>query len=160
MTRPALIVCEPNSFWASRLRQASATEPLPLVETRRPEDAWQQVRAAPASMVAVAWNAEPRAGIAEFVDQVGQRFPRVPIVALLDRMQVVDDGDRGEQWLAYELGAIHVCSSPRQVATVVRLARRHLGSHAVARHWRAMHERMEEIWQTLPWNSQEGFDLA
>ena len=77
-------------------------------------------------MVALAWSAERRAEMAELVDQVGRRFPACRVVALVDRRQ------RSDEWLACELGAIHVCRSPRQVAVVVRLARRHLGPHAAA----------------------------
>jgi len=154
MTRPALIVCEPSGLWATRLRQAAGARLLPIVETRRPVDVLQQLAAAPASMVALAWSAERRADLADLVDQVGRRFPRARLVALVDRRQW------GEEWLARELGAIHVCHSPRQVAVVVRLARRHLGPHAAGQHWPAMDERIEQIWQTLPWNSEEGLDVA
>ena len=154
MTRPALIVCEPSGLWATALRHASAARPLALVETRRLIDAWRQVAASPTSLVALAWTTERQPELAELVDRLGRRFPRARVVALIDRRSESDE------WLARELGAIHVCRSPRQVAVVVRLARRHLGQHAVARHWPAMHDRIEQIWQTLPWNSEEGLELA
>jgi hypothetical protein len=150
MTRPALIVCEPTGQWATRLRQASAARPLPLVETRRPAEVWQHVAAAPTSMVALAWSDERRAEMCELTDQVARRFPKANVVALVERRRP-NDG-----WLARELGAIHVCPSPRQVAVVVRLARRHLGPRAAVEHWPAMDDRIEEIWQTLPWNFEEG----
>ncbi len=146
MTHPALIVCEPSGLWATALRGASAARPLRLVETRRLPDVWQQLLGAPASLVALAWSGERRAELAEFADQIGRRFPLARVVALVDRRE------RAEEWLAYELGAIHVCHSPRQVAVVVRLARRHLGPHAAVRHWPAMDDAIEQVWQTLPWN--------
>ena len=149
MTRPALIVCEPSGLWATALRQASAAQPLPLVETRRPVEVLRQLADAPASMLALAWSAE-RAELTEVADRVGRRFPRAQWVALVDRRRS-NDG-----WLARELGAIHVCHSPRQVDVVVRLARRHLGPRAALRHWPAMDDRIEQIWQTLPWNFEEG----
>jgi hypothetical protein len=150
MARPALIVCEPSGQWATALRQASAERPLPLVETRRPMEVWRCLADAPASMVALAWSAERRAESAELADRVGRRFRKARVVALVDR-RPPNDG-----WLARELGAIHVCHSPRQVAAVVRLARRHLGSRAAVQHWRVMDERIEQILQTLPWNFEEG----
>ncbi|HEX4146138.1 MAG TPA: hypothetical protein VHY91_21735 [Pirellulales bacterium] len=154
MTRPALIVCEPIGLWSSALRQASAERPLPLVETRRPAEVWQQLAAAPASMVALAWSAERRAEMVEAADQLGRRFPQARWIALIDRRRP------GDGPLARELGAIHVCQSPRQVDVVVRLARRHLGPRAAVRHWPAIDDRIEEIWQTLPWNFEEGLDVA
>ena len=103
------------------LRQASADRPLRLVETRRLADVLEHLAAAPASMVALAWSAERRAEMAELADRIGRRFPQARVVALIDRREPNDE------WLARELGAIHVCRSPRQAAAVVRLARRHLG---------------------------------
>ncbi|HEY1785593.1 MAG TPA: hypothetical protein VGG30_08595 [Pirellulales bacterium] len=150
MTRPALIVCEPSGLWATALRQASAELPLPLVETRRPVEVWPRLADAPASMVALAWSAERQAELAELTDQVGRRFRRARVVALIDRRMPGGGG------LARELGAVHVCPSPRQVAGVVRLARRHLGRRAAVRHWSAMDDCIEQIWQTLPWNFEEG----
>jgi hypothetical protein len=150
MARPALIVCEPSGVWATALRQASAGRDLPIVETRRGQDVWRQVTAGPASIVALAWTAQWQAEMAELADGLGRRFPAVRVIALVDRRL------SSAAWLAYEFGVIHVCRSPRQVGAVVRLARRHLGANAAARHWPAMDERIEQIWQTLPWNFEEG----
>ncbi len=73
------------------------------------------------SVLALAWSSVRRAELAEFADRVGRRFPLARLVVLVDRRE------RGEELLAYELGAVYVCSSPRQLAAVAGLARRHLG---------------------------------
>jgi hypothetical protein len=147
MPLPALIVCEPSGLWAAALRQASTAEPLPLVETRRAADVLDELTAAPASLVALAWSAERRAELAALADRIHWRFRRARLVVLLDR-RATDD-----RWLARELGAMHVCHSPRQVADVVGLARRHLGPRMAEAHWPAIDRQIEGIWQTLPWNS-------
>jgi DNA-binding NarL/FixJ family response regulator len=145
MPQQAIIVCEPTGQWAGALRRALGDEPLRLVETRRTVDAWQELVDSPRSVLALAWSAERRAELAEFADRVGRRFPQARVVVLVDR------SERREELLAHELGAVHVCSSPRQAVAVVRLARRHLGPQPEA-HWPAMDDAIDEIWQRLPWN--------
>jgi len=81
------------------------------------------------------------------VDTLGRRYPKAPVVVLLDR----EDAD--EAALASELGAVQVCCGRGEAPAVVRLARRHLGRHATSRHWAAMDELVEQIWQTLPLES-------
>jgi hypothetical protein len=86
--------------------------------------------------------------LAELVDRVGRRFPHAPVVVLVDRHQL------GEQQLAYELGAVYVCNSPRRVTAVAQLALRHLGRQPQG-HWPAMDQAIEHIWQSLPWSCDQ-----
>ena len=147
MSRPALLVCEPTGRWAAALRRASADEPLRIVETRRPAEVLARLAEAPECLVAVAWSAERRDEAGEMVDAIGRRYPKACVVVLLDRHQT------DEAALASELGAVQVCCGRGEVPAVVRLARRHLGRHAASRHWAAMAELVESIWQTLPLES-------
>jgi DNA-binding NarL/FixJ family response regulator len=146
MTHSALIVCESHGLWARALRRAMEADPVRLVETRRAADCWQELHDAPASLVALAWSGQRRTELAEFADRIGRRWPLVRLVVLVDRR------DRADAQLAYELGATFVASSPRQAPAVVRIAWRHLGRNAALRHWQAMDEAIEQVWQTLPWN--------
>jgi DNA-binding NarL/FixJ family response regulator len=151
MAHGSLIVCEPSGMWAGALRRAMAGEPLRLIETRRAADAWQELVAAPHSVLALAWSSDRRAELADFTDRVGRRFPLARWVVLVDRR------DRREELLAYELGAQYVCSSPRRAADVAAIARRRLGRRPET-HWLAMDEAIEQVWQTLPWNPEERID--
>jgi hypothetical protein len=146
MNRPALIVCEPTSHWATALRRASADAPLRMVETRLPGELWRQLADRPGSVVALAWTDMSDKDASDALDTLARRYPRSCLVVLLER-----DNEQLHA-LARELGAVHVCRSVREVSAVVRLARRHLGSDATPRHWPAIEERLDEIWQTLPWN--------
>ena len=77
-------------------------------------------------------------------------FRKRRVVALVDRRRQ-DDG-----WLARELGR-HPCLPLAEAGGRGGAAGpAPTGQHAAAQTWPAMHDRIEQVWQTLPWNSEEG----
>jgi hypothetical protein len=135
-----LIVCERTGRWAVALRRELTAANLQLSQTRALAACWELLAQAPASFLVVELT----------IPTVDELLPRI---ACLDRdfplahaAVVADRRLAAYQWLAREAGAVHFCSSPRQLGPLADIARRHL-AHAPA----PRQTITERIWASLPW---------
>ena len=146
MARPAIIVCEPTGLWAGALRRRWPTSRYGSSKRGEPPTPGKNWSMRPAAC----WPWPGRAC-------GGPSWPNLPT-------RWADDF-RWPAWLCWSIatsgvkscwptswGPFTSCSSPRQVAAVAGLARRHLGPQPAA-HWPAMDDAIDDVWQKLPWNS-------
>ena len=115
-----IILCERTGRWARALRRELGDFDVSITETRGMSDCRQELTAAPASVVAIeASDASLNALLAFLIGQP-QEFPQACVIALADGDQ------QHRQWLLRGAGAVHFVRSPRDMAPVVEIARRHL----------------------------------
>jgi hypothetical protein len=117
-----LIVCEKTNRWATGLRAAVGRDRLQIVETRSLTGCEAALSEAPASLAAVEVRAANLDQLVDFVVQLGRRFPRALVVALL-----AEETTSAER-LMQEAGAIDVIGSVLDAPRVARLARRHFAA--------------------------------
>jgi hypothetical protein len=134
-----VIVCERRGTWAAGLRRHVPRE-IRVCETRTLGDCRRELALAPGSLVVVElWRTDVDGTLALLTD-VARRFPQARAVAVAER------GCEPFEWLLREAGAIHFMTSPRQSATLARLAVRHVSRVPVART-----TLVAQIWDSLPW---------
>jgi hypothetical protein len=114
-----VVICESDGHWAARLRNELGADRIRLCETRRLVDCQRALADSSASLALLEWSAGRRAELADFVDRVNRRFPRVSVLALAQRAAAAEEA------LAREAGVIHFANSLRALAPVARLIRRH-----------------------------------
>jgi len=132
------IVCERSNRWAVALRRAMPE--VALRETRTLDECRAELDLAPAGVVAVEFTAVRADETAAFIVEVARRFPSARIVVLADR------GLAANEWLLRELGAAAWTDSPRELAAIVEVTRRHLESAAAPRPGLR-----EQMLARLPW---------
>jgi len=160
-----LILCERTGRWAAALRReleaqqrkrASCAEPpagisdktyvspLPprVEETRSLARAFRALAEAPASFLIVELSRANVDALLGRMAELARWFPLARLAVLSDRRLA------GYGWLMREAGAVwHTCS-PRRLAPLAALARRHLVSGP-----RPRRTLREQIWAGLPWKS-------
>jgi hypothetical protein len=114
-----VVICESDGHWAARLRNELGSDQIRLRETRRLVDCQRELAESSASLALIEWSAGRRAELADFVDRVNRRFPRVSVFALARRAAAAEEA------LAREAGVIHFANSLRALVPVARLIRRH-----------------------------------
>ncbi|MGE0607866.1 MAG: hypothetical protein AB7O62_12300 [Pirellulales bacterium] len=141
MPSPYWIIFEQTNRWAVALRSAVGIGRFPWRETRHSDDCLALLSASPASVVTLELTLSRLNETLELLITVGQKYPRARATVVADRSL------EGQEWLVRELGAAAFTSSPRELASLV----------AVARHRLATAEKSdiglaERIRQDLPWN--------
>jgi hypothetical protein len=135
-----LILVEKTGSWAAAFRRQARKRDLPIVETRGTEQALRELKAFPASVVAVEVTRDIAGQAASVWSAQGRPFPKFQWLALLT-------GELSDlEALLREAGAVHVVHSPRELTGPVRLIRRHL-----ARAPRPEMTLEESIFARLPW---------
>jgi hypothetical protein len=114
--------------------------PAPLRETRTLDECRAELVLAPAGVAALEFTAAKADDTAAFVTEVASRFPSARVVVLADR------GLAEHEWLLRELGAAAWTDSPRELAAIVEVTRRHLASSAAPRPGLR-----EQMLARLPW---------
>jgi hypothetical protein len=137
------IVCESGSSWAVGLRREAGTWPIRIHETRSLEECRQLLDASPASFLVIELPRAGLEGLLAFLARIARDYPwaRPAVVAPRELAAA--------EWLLREAGAVHFVTSPRQLAGLIRTARRHL--EAVPR---PRSSPAEEIWMSLPWKAE------
>jgi hypothetical protein len=143
-TWPAkFIVCEPGSSWAVGLRREAGTWPIRIHETRSLDECRRLLDEHPASFLVIQLT---RAGLEEllgFLARIGRDYPWARLAVVAGRELAA------AEWLLREAGAVHFVTSPRQLAGLIRTARRHC--EAIPR---PRLSPVEEIWAALPWKAE------
>jgi hypothetical protein len=141
MPTALLILCEKSSRWAVALRSALRGN-VRLAETRALTQCEEALRAAPASLVALAISDKNLGQALDLSARMIKDFPAARLIALLE-----PDSESAEPLLR-EAGAADVFYSPWEAAAIARLAQRHLAlSPAEDRPLR------ESIAADLPWRA-------
>lgn len=149
MDAARFIVCEKTGQWSVAIRRAELDLGVRVCETRSLAECWEELAASPASFLAL----ELRAGAVETVltNLIGldRGYPAARAAILAPRSQA------SYEWLLREAGAVHAVFSPRQITSVLRLAKRHLAR--VPAQERALREM---IWARLPWDHPYAGDTS
>ena len=119
------VVRERTGRWAVALRRAMPE--VALRETRTLDECRAELDLAPAGVVALEFTAAKGDETAAFILEVARRFPSARVGVLADR------GLAEHEWLLRELGAAAWTDSPRDLAAIVEVTRRHLASAAAPR---------------------------
>jgi hypothetical protein len=137
------IVCESDSSWAVGLRREAGTWPIRIHETRSLEECRQLLDADPASFLVVELTRAGWEGLSGFLARTGRDYPWARLAVVAPRELAA------AEWLFREAGAVHFVTSPRQLAGLIRTARRH--REAVPRPRLSL---AAEIWAGLPWKAE------
>ena len=175
MTTARVIVCEQSGQWAVALRRALETAekvrlapntvwerlastrtsgvPVPLLpqshltgapirvfETRSLSDCWQELTGWPASFLALELTEGNVEQIVEFFSRLARWYPNARAVVVARREM------QAYQWLLREAGAAATIFSPRHLAPLARLLRRHAASAPTIQM-----SRQQRIMASLPW---------
>jgi hypothetical protein len=140
--RAQVIVCERSGHWAVGLREV-LPDGFPLWETRSLVQCLKALAHSPQSFVVVELTDSNTQGLLRCLAQVEQDYPQARLAVVGDR------GVAGREWLMREAGAVHVTCSPRQLAALADIARRHL-----ARIVPAQQPLTDRLWAELPWKGQ------
>ncbi len=150
---PTLLVCENSGDWALRLQRLLDTSPaaarVRIIETRGAAECLAALNRAPTAMVAVELTASNCEAALDLLVALDARSPQARTAVLAARSM------RGYRWLAYELGAVCVVCSPRQLAPLVEMVTRQATAPPCQRDLApglALNP-VEEIWECLPWQS-------
>lgn len=139
-----LIVCERSGSWALALRR-ELTAGFRIRPTRSLAETWETLEQAPASFLVL----ELTAGLAE---ALLARLLRLDREYPLARAAVVADrGLSAYEWLLRQAGAVHFACSPRRLAPLAAVARRHLAAAP-----QPDRDAVERIWSGLPWGDNDG----
>ncbi|NQT41320.1 MAG: hypothetical protein HQ581_27780 [Planctomycetes bacterium] len=136
-----LIVSEPTGRWAVALRRHLTDASVGVHQTRSLTDAWDVLRACPASFLVVEVTRGSVRALLERMARLPGQFPLARIAVVADRRL------HRWQWLFREAGAIHFVSSSRCLAPLAEAAINHLAR--APRRWRSLTER---LWDGLPWS--------
>ena len=138
-----LIVCESSGSWAVGLRRVLRRDRWRVIETRSVDDCWQQLAREPTSIIAWEGTLDGAETVAEQLIEQSRSFPRSPGIVVCRGRATHDE------WLWREAGAVHVVRSPRELPSILGMARRH------GIRFPAQQRSLEEtIWRQLPvWRS-------
>lgn len=156
MSRCDWIICERTPHWAPAIRMAierdlsHSSSGVRLREVRRLDELMAEFRLRPVSFAAVEVDASNIAQALTWLAGVGRQFPSACWIALLDRCHAPA---RIHELTAalHEAGAAAMASSPRQLAGILEVARRHAQS-APAQDLRPDDASLTALaWSALPW---------
>lgn len=137
---PRLIVCERKGRWATALRILGGITAGCTVETRSLFDCAEELLAHPHSFLLLEMSVRNAAAVVEWLAQLDRLDPRARAAVAADRSLRVWEG------VVREAGAVWFITSPREVAPLARMAKRHLD--AVPRPPRSF---VDDVWDSLPW---------
>ncbi len=136
------IVSERSGRWATALRREAIPPGLRIHETRSLADGWEMLRQYPGSFLVVELTTANADALLGRIASLARGFPaaRVAVVAERSLAQY--------EWLVRELGATWFAVSPRELAPLVGLARRHFERSPAPQS-----DTIEQIWNCLPWGT-------
>ena len=134
------LVCEKTGRWAVALRRESAGRQVRVYETRSLADCRRELESSPASFVAAELTVAGAEKLIAWIDGVSRELPQVRVAVLADREAASWD------WPSREAGAIGFTCSPRRLAPILRMARRHLAAAPEAEL-----TFREQVEQRMPW---------
>jgi hypothetical protein len=122
MALARFVVCEKSGRWAVALRRELAGRSVRVYESRSLPECRRELEESPASLVALEVSAANTVLLSDWIDRASREFPGARFVVVGDR-----DAEAWE-WRLREAGAIAAAFSPRRLAPIVRLVRRHLAA--------------------------------
>lgn len=134
------IVCEKKGDWAAALRWAQRDGKMRIHELRSLIDCRNELRSAPASVLALETNASNIEGVLRLMIEMQSSSPQARVIILADV-----NVQRWEELLR-EAGAIHVVYSTRRLEQIIAAARQR-----IAKVQRSNRTLREAIWSRLPW---------
>jgi hypothetical protein len=140
MAMARLVVCEKTSRWAVALRRELASQSVRVYESRSLTDCRRELEQSPASVIALEITPGNAASAGEWIERVSREFPKARFL-VLGASEV-----RLWEWWMREAGAIAAAFSPRELAPIVKMARRHLAA--------APEEELsfrEQVRRRMPW---------
>jgi hypothetical protein len=144
-----LVFCERTGRWAVAWRGAwfrnavaGSGQPLHVVETRSTAECREVLAGLPGAFLMIELAASSVDAALELLFDVAMSF-RTTAAALADEPLA------SYEWLARELGAVHFAASPRQLAPLVGIVRRHAARNVQPA---LQTGSREEIWSRLPWS--------
>ena len=116
------------------------SEGVRLVETRSLDHCWELLARWPGSFVVAEWSPQTADGLLVRLARRERKFPLARVAVVADRASA------GDESLVREAGAVWFVTSPRGLAPLVAIARRHLATVSRPRTTLA-----QRLWATLPW---------
>ncbi len=138
---PRCIVCERKGRWAAALRRQSETPHFRLEETRSLVGCWEALAGHPGSFLVLEATPENLDAVLGRLVRLGYDDPAACAAVVAGRSLA------GLEWLFREAGAVWFTVSPREVAAVASMARRHLESTP-----KPPRSLAQQVWATLPWD--------
>jgi ActR/RegA family two-component response regulator len=140
MNAAGMVVCEKGNSWAVALRRQLRPSGFRLVETRTLPDCLHELQTAPGALAVCEVTEKNVAAVLQFLVKLEAESPATRAVVVGTRAT-----SRFEQVLR-EAGAIHAAFSPRELAGVARMAKRH-----AARRTEQAQSLEQLAWSRLPW---------
>lgn len=144
-TLARLIVCEREGEWAVGLRRELPEPGVRVDEVRSLPECWAMLARWPASLLVVELTRRNARALIERMARLGREYPRARIVVVAERSLAP------WEWRMREAGAVHFTVSSRRLASLARLAVRHLDTAP-----RPERTLVERIWDHLPWGAEWG----
>ena len=152
MNAAPLIFCERTGNWAAAWRLAwqragihfcEAPADLRCIETRSPVECLERLTDWPAAFVILELTSAACDQTLDLLADIGVRFRPARLAVVCERPMI------DYEWLARELGAVHVLASPRELPALCRMVARY-----AARLPEPSLDWEERIWASLPWAGQ------
>ena len=147
-----LVVCERTGRWAAALRGVIGrlvgrgeggthfAHKLRVYETRSLGECWAMLADSPASILVVELTPAALDPLLERMASMEREYPLARVAIVAERPLAPCE------WLLREAGAVYFTTSPRALAPLADLVRRHLDEAPLP-----CLEMTERIWATLPW---------
>ncbi len=144
--RPARwIVSERKGTWAAALGREPEAAATRIYHARSLVECWEMLDWAPASFVVAELTQASAEALVDRLARLPREYPLARVAVVAERSLAAY-----EPWLR-EAGAVAFVTSPRGLAPLVAVARRHLRqAPAVELGF------VEEVWARLPWGRDEG----
>jgi hypothetical protein len=138
-----LIVYERTGSWALALgRELPAG--VRVRPTRSLAETWEMLAQAPASFLVLELAARQAEALLGRLFRLDREYPLARAAVVAERRLAA------YEWLVRQAGAVHFASSPRHLASLVRVARRHLAAAP-----QPDRDIRELIWAGLPWGETD-----
>ncbi|HLA83939.1 MAG TPA: hypothetical protein VJL29_04020 [Thermoguttaceae bacterium] len=139
---PRILMAEPSGGWAIALRRELGPD-WPIEEARSLAECWARLARSPGSLAVVQLTQGNVESLLSRMARWEDEHPRARLAVVADRRWA------GHAWLLREAGAVLFVTSPRRLAPLAALARRHLAAQpeppiSVQR----------QIWTNLPWHKE------
>lgn len=141
---PRLIVCEQSARWAVALERELGPSGPRVHQARNLAECWEMLAAATTSFVVVELGRANFEALLDRLAQSGRQYPLARVAVVTDRRLAA------AEWLMREAGAVHVATSPRRLAPLAQVARRHLAQAP-----RPQRTLAQQVWAELPWQKDE-----
>jgi DNA-binding NtrC family response regulator len=150
--RAPLIFCERSGQWAAawriawrrRLRGAEPRADIRVRETRSAAECLEAIESAPAAFVVLELTAADCDRALDLLFEISTRYRGAAAAVAAERTT------KHYEWLAREMGAVHVLVSPRELPSLVGMVER-FAERFAARFPQRELEFEDRVWASLPW---------